>query len=87
MPERDIDPGYPPAGTLRRPRILLSRRNAVMLVVASYVFAILAAALLFTTVEFTQGYDDSRNIDAALIFAAVIAVPFAWVIFRILRSP
>lgn len=86
MFERDIDPGFPDAATLRRPRMLLSRRHAVLLLVAGYVFAVVVAALLFGTVELTQGYDDSRNIDATLIFAAVLALPFGLAMFNIGRN-
>ena len=86
MPERDIDPGDTDMAAPRRPKILFSRRNALLFVGVSYVFAVVLAGLLLGTVEFTQGYDDYRNIQATLIFAGVMVVPFGLAMFNVSRS-
>lgn len=70
---------------LHRPRFIVSRAQGVVAVALGYVVVVSSASLLLRLVEATQGYDDRRNIDAALIFAAVLAIPFGRALYNVAR--
>jgi len=70
----------------RRPRYILSRRLGVLLVVLGYITVVGFVALLLAVLEGVQAHDDHRNIDATLIFAAVLALPFGWALFNVSRQ-
>lgn len=81
MSERDLVQGDVSLPELHRPRFIVSRQQAAGLVVFGYAAVVSSASLLLGLVEYTQGYDDHRNIDAALLFAAVMAIPFGLALY------
>lgn len=70
---------------LRRPRFLVSRGQAVTVVLVGYALLVTSAALLLGLVESIQGYDDHRNLDAAGIFAGLLVLPFGWALLGLGR--
>ena len=69
------------------PKFIVSRRGGALFVAACYLLTIASAAAYLTLIEWTQGYDDVRNIDAAVIFALVMAVPFGRILWSAARPP
>lgn len=72
-------------GEVHSPHIVVSRPQGIALLVVGYAAVVSCALLLLGLVEGIQGYDDHRNIDAAVIFALVMALPFAWALFGVVR--
>ena len=73
MSERDIDPSGAVLSE-RRPAFLLSRHLAAAIVVVGYAGLTLCVRVFLLLLESTQGYDDQRDVQATLIFGAVMAV-------------
>lgn len=69
----------------RRPRYILSRRQGAAFVVLGYILVVAVMAALLSALQGVQGVNDSRNIDATLIFAVVLAVPFGGALVIIFR--
>jgi len=69
----------------RRPKFILSRRQATTLVVFAYFGLVALVTALFIVLELVQGYDDARNIDATVIFAIVMLFPFGWALASVHR--
>lgn len=68
-----------------RPRFLVSRTQAAAIVVFGYLVIVSSASLLLGLVEVTQGYDDYRNIDATVLFAVLLLIPFGWALVGLAR--
>lgn len=79
MSEREIDPmdvglSGSHEQSLQTARIVLTRHRAAIVVVIGYTAMALCAKLFLSYLESTQGYDDARDDQAAMIFAAVLAI-------------
>ncbi len=62
----------------RRPRLVLDRWRALLLVTLAYASATWGAGMLFRFVESMRGIDDARDEQVTLLFAAVMGV--CWLI-------
>ena len=69
------------------PKFIVTRRGAAAFILACYLVVVTVAATTLTLVEWVQSYDDVRNIDAAVIFALVMAVPFGRILWSAARPP
>lgn len=69
------------------PRFVISRGGGIAFIAACYLLLVIGAAALLTLIEWTQGYDDNRNIDATVIFALVVALPFGRSLRSAMRRP
>lgn len=87
MLDRERDSGLREAGQprLRRPRFLVSRHQAALLVVLGYAVVVGLTALLLRSLEVVQHIDDHRNIDAVWIFAGMMAIPLIAALYGIYR--
>lgn len=68
-----------------RPRFVLSRHRAALFIVLAYMGLVAFVATLLIALELLQNYNDSRNIDATLIFAGVMLIPFGWALANVYR--
>lgn len=67
------------------PRFILTPHQAAASFFVAYLVLIAFMAGLLVAVERVQHIDDDRNIDATLIFAAVMAMPLAWALVNVYR--
>ncbi len=79
MSEREIDPSDADLPELRhRPRpsagIVVTRHRAALIVVVGYSTMALCAWLFLAYLASIQGHDDSRDEQAAMFFAVVMAI-------------
>lgn len=66
--------------------VVITRRDAVIVVVASYILTIASAAALMLFLESMQGAHP-HTWPAFAVFAGVITVPFAWALWIALHPP
>ena len=57
---------------VHKPRILLDRGRALIVITLSYAAAILMASLLFQYVEHVRAYDDGRGEQVTIAFAVIM---------------
>ena len=69
------------------PQIIVTRRGAAVFIVACYLLLVAFTAGYLALLEWAQGYDDGRNIDATVIYALGMAVPFALILRSAMRQP
>jgi len=69
MSERENDPKV-----FGAPMFVFTRHRAALLVLLGYAAMAVCAKLFLSYLESTQGYDDGRDDQAAMIFAVVMAV-------------
>lgn len=67
------------------PRFVLSRHQAGALLLIAYVALVAFVAGLLVAVERVQKLDDDRDIDATIIFAVIMAIPFGWALANVYR--
>ena len=90
MSESEIDPRdtglfNPGERPPQRAKIVLTRHRAAIIIVAGYTMMALCAKLFLSYLESTQGYDDARDDQAAVIFAVVLAALCVKALFNIYR--